>query len=183
MTDVEQPAVAGTEKRGPGRPPNSTRATEVRAQRRRRADTPESYGRLTVNHELLDHANYAYRWINDAPGRIEAKTVRDDWDILRDPAIKEDGNNEGAQVRQLVGATADGKPFYAYLCKKPIEFHREDRVKKQRALDEAETELKRGFQKDPNALSANDRHAYIPGGAQAPMVLTGPRRVAQIYTP
>lgn len=139
------------------------RAEEQRAQRRRRADTThEGYMRLGVNEALLDRKKFAYRWINDTNGRIDAMTKRDDWDIVTDPNIKEDSKSEGAQVRQLVGAKQDGSPLFAYLCRKPIEYHKEDRAKKQKPLDEQDAQLKKGIVNSRDALSASDPNAYVP---------------------
>ena len=198
MTDIEQPAPAsagvtagpapdfsGVTKRGPGRPPNATRATEVRAQRRRRADTEHGHhGRLAVRKELLE-PQFHHRWINDDPGRIHAMTVKDDFDKVSDPSLlQEDGKSMGAEVRQLVGTHLDGKPKYAYLCRKPLDFHREDRAKKQRVVDEMEADIKRGIVKSPGALSADNPRAYVPGGAKTPMTMAdGSRRTPQTYTP
>jgi hypothetical protein len=149
----EQPAAPGK------------RTEEVRAQRRRRADTTGEFGgKLHVSDALLDHNQFAYRWINDAAGRIDELTTRDDWDIIRDPAIKDDSNSDGAQVRQLVGSKVDGSPLYAYLCRKPIEFHKQDRAKKQARTNDLEKQIMRGVVKAPGSLSTDDGTAYIPEG-------------------
>lgn len=149
----EQPAAPGK------------RTEEIRAQRRRRADTTgEHGGRLNVNEALLDHNQFAYRWINDSAGRVDHLTTKDDWDIIRDPTVKDDSNSEGAPVRQLVGSKVDGSPLYAYLCRKPIEFHKEDRAKKQARTTELEKQIMRGVVKAPGALSTDNATAYIPDG-------------------
>jgi hypothetical protein len=141
------------------------RTEETRAHRRRRADTTGEFGgKLHVSDELLDHSQFAYRWINDSAGRIEELTIRDDWDIIRDPKIKDDSNSEGAQVRQLVGSKKDGSPLYAYLCRKPIEFQKEDRAKKQARTDELEKQIMRGVVKGQGTLSTDNGTAYIPDG-------------------
>lgn len=141
------------------------RTEETRAQRRRRADTTGEFGgKLHVNDALLDHTKFAYRWINDSAGRVDELTIRDDWDIIRDPTIKDDSNSEGAQVRQLVGSKVDGSPLYAYLCKKPIEFQKEDRAKKQARTNELEKQIMRGVVKGPGTLSTDNGTAYIPDG-------------------
>ena len=66
---------------------NSKRAEEVRRERRRRNDLDdESNAPLAVNHKYLDHANYAYRYINDTPGRMQ-KMYEQDWDKVEDPRV------------------------------------------------------------------------------------------------
>jgi hypothetical protein len=164
--------------------PVPKRAEEQRAQRRRRADTShEAQGRLSVNEALLDKKNFSYRWINDAAGRIDALTVRDDWDIVRDPSVKDDSNSEGAPVRNLVGRKEDGGPLYAYLCKKPLDWFNEDRAKKQRIVDELEGALKRGESNDPKALSANNSTAYVPKDGISMTPEAGVRRGNANYEP
>lgn len=164
--------------------PVSKRAEEQRAKRRRRADTThEGYMRLGVRDDLLDRKKFAYRWINDSAGRIEALTKRDDWDIVVDPDIKEDSKSEGAPVRELVGAKKDGTPLYAYLCKKPLDWHREDRAKKLREVNKLEADLKRGQLKDAGALSADNPSAYIPDGGISMTAEAGNRRKSASYEP
>lgn len=143
------------------------RVEAVREERRRRDDmnTDGFRRRLSVNHALLDHEEYRYHWINDTPGRLHALTVLDDWDIMRDPAIKDDGKHiEGAQVRNLVGTAPDNKPLYAYLARKRKKWWQADRAKAQASLDKFDEELQRGITKDPAALKATDPHAYVPEG-------------------
>lgn len=143
------------------------RTEEVRAQRRRRADTTGEYGgKLHVDDALLDHNKFAYRWVNDSAGRVDHLTVKDDWDIIRDPSVKDDSNSEGAPVRQLVGSKVDGSPLYAYLCRKPIEFHNEDRAKKQARTNDLEKEIMKGVVKGQGALSTDNGTAYIPDGGK-----------------
>lgn len=165
-------------------PTPSKRTEEQRAKRRRRADTThEGYMRLGVRDDLLDRKKFAYRWINDSAGRIDALTKRDDWDIVVDPEIKEDSKSEGAPVRELVGAKQDGTPLYAYLCRKPLEWHREDRAKKLREVNKLEADLKRGQLKDAGALSADNPSAYIPGDGISLTGESGVRRKSASYEP
>jgi hypothetical protein len=165
-------------------PATPKRTEEQRAQRRRRADTThEGTGRLSVREDLLDRKKFTYRWINDTAGRIEAMTKRDDWDIVTDPDIKVDGKNEGAQVRELVGKHPDGSPQYSYLCKKPLDWHREDRAKKMREVNQLEADLKRGVSKGAGALSADNASAYIPAGGISLESETGVRRKSASYEP
>jgi len=164
--------------------PEGKRAATEQARRRRRTDTSyENHGRLGVNEHLLDRTKFTYRWVNDDNGRIEALTVRDDWDHVRKPELKEEGSkNEGEQVRQLVGSKKDGSPLYAYLLQKPLEFHREDQRKKLAKLDRDDEAMKRGHVASPDALSANDPNAYIPSDGISMRAKAG-RRAQESYTP
>lgn len=161
----------------------SKRVAETQARRRRRTDTSyEAHGRLGVNEHLLDRTKFTYRWVNDDNGRIEALTVRDDWDHVRKPELKEEGSkNEGEQVRQLVGSKKDGSPLYAYLLQKPLEFHREDQARKHRKLDQIDAELKRGKVAGSDTLT-DDPNAYVPSDGISLTAKTG-RRAQESYTP
>jgi hypothetical protein len=155
MADPKQGAIVA--------PETSKRAEEVRSERRRRADTTHEYShRLSVNEALLDHTRFAYRFINDTGGRLHERTVNDDWDVVKDPSVKSDADGNGAPVRKLVGTNLDGSPVYAYLCQKPIEYHRADRAQKQRRTDETMKSIVQGKSKDPDALSIEQPTAYIP---------------------
>lgn len=140
------------------------RTEEVRAQRRRRAETTHEFShRLSVNEQLLEPHKFAYRYINDKGGRLHDKTVNDDWDVIKDPSIKSDADSEGAPVRKMVGANQDGSPIHAYLCRKPVEFHNDDRAKQQRRTDELMASVMRGKHQGPEALSAEQPTTYVPG--------------------
>ena len=148
------------------------RAQEERKRRRRRdSGSYEGRIRLGVNEDLLDRENFTYRWVNDTAGRLDALTVRDDWDIVREPGIKDDSNSEGAPVRQLVGTKEDGTGLYAYLCKKPLDYHKEDRAKKNKRLDELEGQIMRGKHRD--GASTDDANVYVPSGGISRSTSTG----------
>ncbi len=147
-------------------PVQSKRIEEVKTERRRRADTSNEFThRLSVNHALLDHGKYAYRFVNDTSGRLHELTVNDDWDVVKDPSVKTDNNNEGAPVRKLVGANQDGSPVYAFLCRKPLQYHKDDRKRKSQRTDELMAQIKRGAVKSPDGAAALDKSTtYIPDG-------------------
>lgn len=136
--------------------PSKEAGNEPSQRRRRRKDKGEVIGRrLGVNKSMLDFKKFAYRWINDDPARIMAKTKEDDWDIVTNQGgvVKEDSADLGAAVTQVVGTFANGEPKLAYLCRKPIKFYQEDQAEKQKELDKQLTELRRGADRDgkPNA--------------------------------
>lgn len=166
-------------KRGPGRPP---RIEEVKAERRRRHDPAENgQGPLGLNQSKMDPA-FHYHWINDNPGRLHQYTVNDDYDKVEDPSLALSGDNtEGTAVRRLVGAHQDGKPKYAYLCRKPIEFYTKDRAEKQHAVNDLESQIKKG--QVPDGLSKDN--SYVPDdmGSPVQIVRPEPKRGTQSYEP
>jgi hypothetical protein len=128
--------------------------------RRRRSDTSETRNlKLAVPSNLLDRDKFEYRWINDkASGRIQDKTVNDDWDIVHTLGA----DNKEVAVTRNVGNGESGQPMKAYLCRKPKEFYEEDRAKALKAIKEREEGLRRGATGDPQGLGGP--HAYVPAG-------------------
>lgn len=141
------------ETRGPGRP----RKEEDRAERRRRNFSVQGRGRLGVDPSLLDFNTYAYRWLNDEPGRLVAKTKHDDWDMVTNTGEKEDSTDLGTKVSIVVGTMPDGSPKRAYLCRKLRTFYDEDKAAAQAALDEQLSQLRRGANRDGELQSD-----YVP---------------------
>lgn len=114
--------------------------------------------RLGVSESMLDFNNFAYRWINDAPARLHAKTQSDDWDIVRnDGGVKEDNADLGNAVSYIVGTNKDGSPMRAYLCRKPKTYFDEDQTAKHAELDRQLAELRRGNDRDGQTQSD-----YVP---------------------
>lgn len=144
------------ERRGPGRPRKEESARREH-ERRRRKDASQTAGRLGCDPSLLDHSRFAYRWINDQPGRIITKTKHDDWDMVPQAGEKEDSTDLGAMVSVVVGTLPDGSPKRAYLCRKPKTFYEEDKAAEQAALDEQLQQLRRG--NDKHGASQSD---YVP---------------------
>lgn len=145
------------EKRGPGRPRREQ--AEERTERRRR-NLQSTGGRLGVDPALLDHSKYAYRWINDEPGRLVTKTKHDDWDMVPNSGEKEDNTDLGAMVSIVVGTMPDGSPKRAFLCRKLRKFYEEDHAAAQAELDAQIAQLRRG--NDRNGAAQSD---YVPLGA------------------
>lgn len=135
---------------------------EETAERRRKRGGGYLHGRrLGTNPEYIDHTRYAYRWINDEPGRLVAMTQHDDWDIVTNQggAVKEDASDLGDAVSLVVGTLPDGSPKRAYLCRKPKKFYEEDQAEKQAELDAQLEQLRRG--NDRGGASQSD---YVPKG-------------------
>lgn len=140
-------------------------AAQKEARRRRRKNKGEVIGRrLGVNKSSLDFKKFAYRWTNDDPARIMAKTKEDDWDIVMDTidgAVKEDSADLGAAVTQIVGTFPNGEAKLAYLCRKPIKFYEEDQADKQAELDKQLQELRRGADRGGKAQADYVPHSGI----------------------
>jgi hypothetical protein len=140
-----------------GRPP---RQAETQQRRRRREDMGDDRHLKLAVPASLKEEGFVYRWINETPGRIENKTVHDDWDIVKSEIDPEKDNGEGSPVRRAVGTAADGKALYAYLCRKPKDYYQADKKAEQGQIAEDEKNLRRGQVKGSEALAGP--HAYVP---------------------
>lgn len=167
MTDLEI-------RRGPGRPPNTpkepnkppARAEETKAVRRRRHDMGvNSHLRLSIPEHMKNDPKYRYHWIADRPGRLENKTVHDDWDFVEDSELAADGRQTGAgtRIERHAGVDQFGKPLRFFLCKKLKEYDEADKRREKQRLDEMMTQIKRG--KTPlNAGEPRLDASYVPEG-------------------
>lgn len=141
------------------KPETRSRKEEDRSERRRRNFTVQGVGRLGVDPALLDFNIYAYRWLNDEPGRLVAKTKYDDWDLVTNAGEKEDSTDMGTKVSIVVGTMPDGSPKRAYLCRKLKTYFDEDKAAAQAALDEQLNQLRRGATREGELQSD-----YVPAG-------------------
>ena len=143
------------ERRKPGRP----RKEETKERRRNRGGGYLHGKRMGVDPSLLDFNQYAYRWINDEPGRLITMTKHDDWNVVdnKGGAVKEDSTDLGNAVSLVVGTHADGSPKRAYLCLKPKTFFEEDQAAKHAELDEQLRQMRTG--NDKAGASQSD---YVP---------------------
>lgn len=131
---------------------------ETETRRRKERGGGELTGkRLAVNKSRLDFENFKYRWINDAPARLHAKTKEDDWDVVTNDGVKDDSADLGNAVSQIVGTAPDGSALRAYLCRKPRRFYDEDQADKSAALDRQLEQLKRGLDR-----SGGSQSDYVP---------------------
>lgn len=105
-----------------GRARVSRELAERRARRERAPDLDGHRLKLAVP-EAAILPGFSYRWINDDGMRIHALTTQDDWEV--DPKVEP----------RRVGTKADGSALMAYLVRKPEEWQREDRAKRQRSVD------------------------------------------------
>lgn len=135
--------------------PKSSPKRETERRRKKTADT--TGGRLGVNPDLLDHSKYAYRFLNDDPGRLVGKTKHDDWDLIPNEGEKEDSTDLGSMVSVIVGSNPDGSPKRAYLARKMKTFYDQDKAEEQKALDQQLAELRRGMDREGSSQSD-----YVP---------------------
>ena len=150
--------------------PVPTRAAAVAGERRRRNDTSQTAGmKLAVSEDAKD-PNYEYRWLNDEPGRIYAKTVDDDWDLVTADQMNGHADTarnagEGTPVARVIERGASGvggQPRKAYLARKRKEHYQEDDRKKQARIDTREEGLRRGQTGSSEGL--NGPTSYVPTG-------------------
>lgn len=163
-------------KRGPGRPTNAEiaaravppgaeesrvrpeRAEEVKTRRRRREGLGEDRNLKLYVPGAMKDPNFAYRFVNDRPGRVRQMTVEDDWDVVKDERI--DSDSIGT-VPERVGDKITGERMT--LLRKPKELFDEDRKEKFKALDKTEASMRRELPTTAGGLSAQD-NPYIPTG-------------------
>lgn len=146
----------------------TARQAETKARRRRRDDSGETLNRKLYIPERFKDPNYEYRWINDtAAGRIQDKTVFDDWDVVTADmmgpeyrvAAQSKDNSDNTAVRRVVGSE-NGQPLYAYFCRKPKEFYNEDQAKKVASIRATEEAMRRGPL--PSDQGLGEGEAYVP---------------------
>ena len=149
-------------------PRRMTRAEEIAAGRRRRSSSEDMNGlflRLGVDPATKD-ANYEYRWINDADGRLQALTQQDDWDFVEnhEAALDERNLNDSeTRIKRQVGTTKTGEPMWAYWCRKYKPWYDEDMRKQAQATDARHREMiQRQNAGGAGTLAGDPSHTYIP---------------------
>lgn len=127
---------------------------------RRRRNVTQVGKKLAVNLTPEDMARFKFRFINDAPGRLQ-QLYEDNWDIVSNDGgtVKPDSSDLGNAVSVIVGRKDDGSALRSYLCRKPLKYYREDRQRKQTELDEQLQQLRRG-----NTAAGELQGDYVPQG-------------------
>lgn len=139
------------------------RAAEVRTERRRKPGSVIHTGiQLGVDKSKLDEANYAYRLVNDANGRVQQLEAQD-WDIATEQGALL-GSTGAGTVQSKHAGHIEGKAFNAVLMRKPIAMHNEDKAAKQRPLDEMDEAIRHG-QSHTAAEPQLASGTYTPGGS------------------
>ena len=151
MSDINEPV-----KRGPGRPPNP-RAEETKSERRRRDDGDGGAGQKLFVPESAKDQNFAYRWVNDTPGRVQQLTKADDWDVCEN--VTDHAQNEGTTEKRVVDKTDGHK---AVLLRKRKDYYEADKAKGQKLLDARDEAMRRGAPTDSQGLAGPE--AYTPNG-------------------
>lgn len=119
------------------------RTDEIKAERRRRTDNTldrMTQLKLALPPEFRDDKNHQYYWANDVGTRIYDLTKDDDYDHV---TLSKAEASENDRVRRPVGQNEDGSPIYAYLLRKPMEYHLADRAEKDAVIKEQQDQLLR----------------------------------------
>ena len=113
----------------------TTRAEEMRQERRRKPGETTHYGlKLHVPESKKDPA-YVYRHVNDVGDRVEMMK-ENDWDVA-----PMDGQSV---TSRHVGETGAGTPAKAILMRKRRDWYEDDQKEKRKQLDDIEAAIKRG---------------------------------------
>ena len=143
-----------------------SRTEQVKTERRRRNsdDLSGHRRRMSLDMTKLDTDKFDYRWANTEPGRIEALTQQDDWEIVsdRDGGIKRDSTGAGSEVSIVAGTGDSGAPVRSVLIRKLKKYQDEDRRAKQRRIDEMEAGLREG--NTPGGDGAKGSEFYSESG-------------------
>jgi hypothetical protein len=115
-----------------------TKTTEVK-QRNKRKPFGVPRSKLTIAKQ--DPA-FHYRWILDAPGRLQEAIEGDYTFVTPEEVGREDTKENKVYVRG--GSNVDGSEQRQYLMKIPREFHEEDSKVSQAYLDEIDAAIKGG---------------------------------------
>lgn len=144
----------------PAEPQRQTRADTVRNERRRKPGATVAAGlKLHVDADKLDPA-YEYRWVNDAPGRVQ-QMYDQDWDKVEDATI---GNGEGT-VPTIHVSGGSPTPTNAILMRKRKDWYEADQKEKQAPLDEMDQAIRRGVNHEQQEPELRGGVAYTPGGS------------------
>jgi hypothetical protein len=132
--------------------------------RRRRL---ESIGKSASKLAVPDIEGYTLRWVNDKDNRL-TELYQQDWNYVEKDEIQkvgessEDRNSDlGNRVTQVVGVKEDGSPLRAFLMKKRVDWHEQDRAIKQKQVDEIDQTIKNG---GIGREQEGSDHQYMPNG-------------------
>ena len=139
----------GRKKRGRPAKAAPVEATETKETTRRRKR--DIHGRKRQKLTTPELPGYFLKWVNDTGTNLHAHHQEDDFEFVTKDEIGNhigedgDGNTDlGNRCRLLVDTDENGNPIYAFLMKKPMEFHLEDKEAAEQARLEKEAQLKRG---------------------------------------
>ena len=130
-----------TDGRATGNPATTrpTRETEIGQERRRRQPGSLDRGahlKLAIPETIrAENADQHLHWINDTHNRMHHLTTQGDYSKV-----------EGVEPVP-VGTSDDGKPIYAHLMKKPLEYWQADQREKTAAINASEGDLLRNAER------------------------------------
>ena len=128
-------AESRTDGRATGNPATTrpTRDDEVRQERRKRtAGSLDRTAHMKLGvpeHIRAENADQHLHWINDVGNRMHHLTTQDDYS----PVV--------GMAPVPVGTSEDGKPIYAHLMKKPLDYWHDDQREKTAIVNANEAEL------------------------------------------
>jgi len=132
------------------------RAEETRRERRKKPGSTVAAGlKLHIPEDQLDRKKFAYRWVNDTPGRVQ-RMHDEDWD----PAPVNDASTE----TRFVG-TDGGKPTNAVLMQKPKDWYDADQKEKNKGAEELDRQITRGTAHKNNGLSGDEFYTPDAGNS------------------
>lgn len=128
--------------------PNAEMAKRRAARKQRGSVDHGDDQRLSVAGANLDHANYAYRWVNDEPGRLASLRSRE-WEEVAGDELN------GVENARHAGMSREGKPMKAVLMKKYRPWFEEDAAQRLSEHRELERDMQRG--RAPQQVEAQER--------------------------
>lgn len=138
----------------------NSRAEEVREVRRKQPGLAAYSGiNLTVDETRLDRKTYQYRFVSDMNGRVGQLHALD-WDPAPE-AAKPDTNSLGT-LASAHGGLDDGRPYNTLLMRKRKDWFDTDQKEKQRPLDDAEDQIRRGNPNHPANRDLRGSGVYTP---------------------
>jgi hypothetical protein len=102
----------------------------------------------------------------DRPGRLEQKTVHDDWDFVENSELAQDGRQTGAgtRIERHAGIDRFGKPLRFFLVRKLKEYDEADKRQDKLKLDEMMKQIKRGKTPGTDGEPIARDGSYVPEG-------------------
>lgn len=169
LAESGEPAVIAA----PEPAPEPTRAAErgrpgEEPARRRRREGPAVVGgkRMPVPAALVEDKNYVYRLANDGVMRMHT-LYNEGYDVVTlDGDVAETNSPTPDMAMHLVGTNSFGEPIRAVLMRKPKDLYEEDRKAKDKAIDEAENEMKTGkIAQEGGSRPQSDADVYLEGAS------------------
>lgn len=147
---MSETTLGNLERRGPGRPSNAELAARSEPPRVRAERKP--FGTMEQKLAYPDRQGFHRHWFNDVPGRV-TRALEAGYEHVKD--------NEGKNVREIVGTAEGGGPLHAFLMEIPEEWYKEDMAAQQREINERENAITRG---KVEGASPTEQNKFYVGG-------------------